>query len=157
MVTLERAVELQAALTNPFERGRTLLLAGEIHRRARHKALAKTSLELALTIFRQLGAPLWAERAQEEINRLGLRRRPSSSELTVNEQRVADLAASGLTNSEIAARLFLSPRTVEAHLSRIYRKLGVKSRTAMSRAHLAGSGRVESEHVESERPMPSVP
>jgi DNA-binding CsgD family transcriptional regulator len=157
VVTLERAVELQAALTNPFERGRTLLLAGEIHRRARHKALAKTSLELALTIFRQLGAPLWAERAQEEINRLGLRRRPSSSELTVNEQRVADLAASGLTNSEIAARLFLSPRTVEAHLSRIYRKLGVKSRTAMSRAHLAGSGRVESEHVESERPMPSVP
>jgi DNA-binding CsgD family transcriptional regulator len=123
----------------PFEHGRTLLVAGEVHRRARHKALANTHLRSAVAIFERLGAPLWAERARTEIDRLGLRRANPDSKLTDVETRVADLAATGLTNVQIAAELFMSPRTVEAHLSRIYRKLGVSSRTAMSRAHYAQS------------------
>jgi DNA-binding CsgD family transcriptional regulator len=93
-------------------------------------------LPRALEIFERLGAPRWAARARAEVERLGLRRTAQVSELTAGERNVADLGAVGLTNAQIASRLFISPRTVEAHLSRIYRKLGVTSRTAMSRVHL---------------------
>ena len=74
-------------------------------------------------------APLWSERAAEELARIGLRR-ASPDGLTENERRVAELAASGLTNREVAAQLFMSPKTVEANISRVYRKLGINSRAA---------------------------
>jgi DNA-binding CsgD family transcriptional regulator len=136
---LDLALHHHAGLGMPFEHGRTLLVAGEVNRRARHKTLANAHLESALAIFERLGAPLWSERTRAEIDRLGLRRTPPDSGLSPIEMRVADLAGTGLTNAQIATRLFMSPRTVEAHLSRIYRKLGVNSRTAMSRVYLAQS------------------
>ncbi len=133
---LDIALEHHNDLTMPFEHGRTLLVAGEIHRRARHRSRANVRLQSALAIFEGLGAPLWAGLARAEIGHLGLRRATPGPGLTAIETRVADLATTGLTNAQIATRLFMSPRTVEAHLSRIYRKLGVHSRTAMSRARL---------------------
>ena len=115
----------------PFEHARTLLAAGTIERRAKHKALAGEALEQARTIFEQLGARLWCERARRELERTGVHRTPGG-ELSAAERRVADLAARGATNKQIAAQLFMSVKTVEAHLSRVYRKLGVHSRTQLA-------------------------
>jgi DNA-binding NarL/FixJ family response regulator len=81
-------------------------------------------------IFDCLPAPLWSERACEELLRIGLRR-AAPGELTESERRVAELAASGLTNREVAARLFISPKTVEANVARVYRKLGIRSRAEL--------------------------
>jgi DNA-binding CsgD family transcriptional regulator len=117
-------------LPMPFELARTLLVKGEIERRARQKSAAKASLERAHGIFDQLGAPLWSERARDELGRIGLRR-AAGDQLTASERRVAELAASGLTNREVAAQLFLSPKTVEANLARVYRKLGIHSRAEL--------------------------
>jgi len=114
----------------PFERARTLLVLGRLQRRAKQKAAAKQSLELARSIFDALPAPLWSERAAEELARVGLRR-ASPDGLTDGERRVAELAASGLTNREVAAQLFMSPKTVEANISRVYRKLGINSRAQL--------------------------
>lgn len=126
---VERAVAAHEWLGMPFELGRTLLARGQIERRAKQKGTAKESLEQALAIFERLPAPLWAEKAGNELARVGLRR--SSGELTETERRVAELAASGLTNREVAAQLFLSPKTVEANLARAYRKLGIHSRAEL--------------------------
>jgi DNA-binding NarL/FixJ family response regulator len=125
----------------PFEHARTLLVAGEVHRRARHRALAQGRLQAALQIFERLGAPRWAERARDQLDHLGIRRAPTGLTLTDGERQVADLAALGLTNSEIAGRLFMAQRTVEAHLSRAYRKLGVATRTELARLHLGAGPR----------------
>jgi DNA-binding CsgD family transcriptional regulator len=114
----------------PFERARTLLVLGRLQRRAKQKAAAKQSLELAGSIFDALPAPLWSERAAEELARIGLRR-ASPDGLTESERRVAELAASGLTNREVAAQLFISPKTVEANIARVYRKLGINSRAQL--------------------------
>ena len=92
----------------------------------------RESLERALEAFESLGAPLWADRARAELGRIG-GRAPSSLELTPTEERVAELVADGATNQEVASALFLSLKTVEWNLSRIYRKLGVRSRTEMAR------------------------
>jgi DNA-binding CsgD family transcriptional regulator len=134
---LDRALESADAalrefdrLPMPFELGRTLLVKGEIERRLKQKRAAKRSIEQALTIFDEHGARLWSERAREELERTGLRR-ASADGLTETEQRVAELAASGLTNREVAARLFMSPKTVEANLARAYRKLGIRSRAQL--------------------------
>jgi len=81
-------------------------------------------------MFEELGAPLWAEKARAEMRRLGLRK-GSTGELTPTEEKVASLAASGLRNREIAERIFVSPKTVEANLSRAYRKLGIHSRAEL--------------------------
>jgi DNA-binding CsgD family transcriptional regulator len=132
---LDLALDYHATLGMPFEHARTLLVAGEVHRRGRRKSMAKTHLDASLAIFNRLGSPLWAKRASSEIQRLGLRRAPTGSALTETERQVADLTTSGLSNAQIAAQLFVSSRTVEAHLSRIYRKLGVKSRTQMARVY----------------------
>jgi DNA-binding CsgD family transcriptional regulator len=115
-----------------------LLALGRTQRRAKQKAAAKRTLEEALAILERLPAPLWVERVQDEIARIGLRRHPSA-DLTENEQRVAELAASGLTNREVAAQLFISPKTVEANLARVYRKLGIRSRAELG-ARLAKAG-----------------
>ncbi|MGO9028685.1 MAG: helix-turn-helix transcriptional regulator [Acidimicrobiales bacterium] len=133
---LDVALERQRHLPMPFEHARTLMVAGEIQRRSRQRSRARQSLEAAATIFGRLGAPLWEQRAGDELGRLGLRgpRDASrSSDLTPMEQQVADLVVAGLTNIEVAAQLFMGQRTVEAHLSRIYQKLGIRSRTQLSR------------------------
>ena len=130
MRLFEEAVVAHERLPIPFELGRTLLGTGQIHRRRNERRLAKDALGRSLTIFEELGAPLWVERAQAEMRRLGLRR-GAPDELTPTEQTVASLAASGLTNREIAERAFVSPKTVEANLSRVYRKLGIHSRAEL--------------------------
>jgi len=131
-----QAIERADMASWPFEHGRTLLVAGRVQRRAKQKAAARKSLEHAAAIFDALPAPFWAERAREELARLG-KRPPTRLELTETERRVAELAAKGMKNREVAAQLFVSPKTVEANLSRIYRKLGIHSRAELG-ARLAG-------------------
>jgi DNA-binding CsgD family transcriptional regulator len=114
----------------PIELARTLLAKGQIERRARRKARARDSLQQAQVIFERHGARLWAERASTELDSLGLRR-AEPDELSPTERRVAELAAAGSTNREIAATLFMSPKTVEAHLGHTYRKLGIHSRAQL--------------------------
>ena len=116
----------------PFERARTLLGLGAAQRRSKQKARARATLEQALAEFEQLGAALWAAQARTELGSIG-GRAPSESGLTPAEQRVAALVAEGKTNREVAAALFVTDHTVEFHLSRIYRKLGVRSRAELAR------------------------
>ena len=98
---------------------------------AAEEARAREALEQALAIFEELGARLWAERARAELRRIS-GRAPASDELTETERRVAELAARGRSNKEIAAELFMGVSTVEAHLSRVYRKLGIRSRAGLA-------------------------
>ena len=116
----------------PFDRARTLLALGAARRRAKERRAARTALQEARDLFASLGARAWAERAEAELGRIG-GRAPSSGELTPVERRVAELVAAGRTNREVAAALFLSTRTVEGHLSRVYGKLGVRSRVELTR------------------------
>jgi DNA-binding CsgD family transcriptional regulator len=131
---LQRALQEHKRITRPFELARTLRAQGMVLRRHRHKAAAKASLEQALGIFERVGAPLWAEATSAELGRVGLR--PAAAVdvrgITAAEARVAELVADGRSNREIAGELFMSPKTVEAHLSRIYRKLGVRSRAELA-------------------------
>ena len=122
-------LDLEAARLLPFDLAWTLLVRGRLHRRARQRRAAADTLGQALEIFEELGAPVWADKARAELDRVGLRR--SSQELTATELRVAELAAGGLTNREIAAAAFISPKTVEANLARVYRKLGIRSRAEL--------------------------
>ena len=133
--SLAAALAMHQRLPMPFEQARTLLAAGEVHRRARHKHKALEFLQAALVIFERLGAPLWENRVRDELGRVGTHATPSRTGpvLTVAEQRVANLVATGRANAEIAAELFMGQRTVEAHLSRVYRKLAVRSRTELCR------------------------
>jgi DNA-binding CsgD family transcriptional regulator len=128
----QRALAAHERLPQPFERGRTLLLAGSAERRVKQKRAARELLEEALRIFDGLGASLWAEKARTELRRVGVRVAPGV--LTASEARVAQLAAEGMTNREIATAAFLSPKTVEANLSRAYRKLGIRSRRELGDA-----------------------
>ena len=113
----------------PFELGRTLVVLGQLQRRRGERRAARESLEGALTLFERIGAEPWVARTRAEIRRIGVRRAPA--ELTENEQLVAELAATGATNREIAERLFMSRRTVESNLARAYRKLGIHSRAEL--------------------------
>ena len=137
---LDQALRHHQQLPMPFELGRTLLVMGQVQRRAKRKLIARQHLQQALDIFESLPAPLWAQHSRSEIARIGLRP-PAPLALTATEERVALLAAAGRTNRQIAAALFVSPRTVEANLARAYRKLGVSSRAelgaAMTRRELA--------------------
>ena len=130
LAAVEEGVEHPQAGELPFELGRTFLLKGQLHRRMKQKRAAKEALMQALEIFERLGSPPWAERARGEIERLGLRP-PAPFELTPTERRVAELAATGMTNREVAEAAFMSPKTVEANLSRVYRKLGIRSRAEL--------------------------
>ena len=132
--TLEAALEEHARLPVPLERGRTLLALGSVQRRARQKRNARETLESALATFERIEEYAWRDRAHEELARIG-GRTPAGSELTEAEKRVAALATGGRSNKEIAAALFLSVNTVESTLSRIYSKLGVRSRTELA-SHL---------------------
>jgi ATP/maltotriose-dependent transcriptional regulator MalT len=115
-----------------FESARALLFLGRVQRRAKKQAAARDSLEQARSAFERLGCPGWTELASAELARVGGRRRPASPGLTLSEERVAELAASGLSNKEIAARLYVSVYTVEEHLSKAYAKLGIRSRTQLA-------------------------
>jgi DNA-binding CsgD family transcriptional regulator len=133
---LEAALIAHREIPFPFEEARTLLVAGQVYRRARHKGQAGRCLRAAAETFERLGSPPWGSLARAELARVGLRRSSSgstSTNLTSTERRVAELVVVGHTNAEIAAQLFMSQRTVEAHLSRIYRKLNVRSRTELTR------------------------
>lgn len=134
---LERALAEHERLPVPFERGRTLLALGQVARRARRKRAAREALEAAVALFEELGARPWAEQARAELARVG-GRAPSGRELTPAERRVAELAAEGKTNREIAAVAFVTPKTVEFHLHNAYAKLGVRSRTELARVFASG-------------------
>jgi DNA-binding CsgD family transcriptional regulator len=117
----------------PLEPARALLSLGVAYRRAKRRGAAREALVAARQRFAALGADLWVERAEAEIARLGGRRTSDRDELTETERRIAELAAEGRLNRDIAATLFVSERTVEANLTRAYRKLGVRSRTELAR------------------------
>ena len=123
----------------PFEQARTLLCEGEALRRARRPTAARGPLQHALTIFSSLGARPWAARATTELNATGARARAHDTSdsalnsLSTQELQVARAVGRGLNNVEAAAALFVSRKTVEAHLTRAYRKLGVRSRTELTR------------------------
>ena len=124
------AVAAHDELGMTFELGRSLLVAGRLHRRAKQKRAAHDLLSRAVAVLDANPAPVWADRARDELRRVGLR--PSAPDgLTSTEARVAALAAAGRTNREIAAEVFASPKTVEAVLGRVYRKLGVRSRVEL--------------------------
>lgn len=133
LVELGRAVELIESDGSqwPYELGRTLLMLGTEQRRARRRLAARATLERALAIFEELGARLWVETTRTELRRLG--GRPSSpNALTETERRIAELVASGCSNAETARLLSLSPKTVEWNLTKVYRKLNVRSRTELA-------------------------
>jgi DNA-binding CsgD family transcriptional regulator len=123
----------------PYELGRTLLAYGRVARRAKQWALARECLGEALAFFESLPALLWADQARAEMARVGGRRRTDThpDALTETERQVAELIGSGKTTREVADALFLSRRTVESHLARAYRKLGVRNRAELS-TRLAG-------------------
>jgi DNA-binding NarL/FixJ family response regulator len=108
-----------------------LLALGALERRAKRKRAARDALERAVECFDSLPSPPWADKARAELARLGLRSAPGA--LTETETRIAELAAAGMSNPEIAAAVFVSRKTVEANLSKIYRKLGVRSRVELAR------------------------
>jgi len=101
-------------------------------RRAGHRRESRLELTGALKAFERLGTPIYAARALAELGRLG-GRAGGHLALTVTERRVAELVGAGRTNTEVAAALFVGVRTVESHLGRIYRKLGLRSRTELAR------------------------
>lgn len=122
--------------SNPFERGRTALCFGETLRRRKRRADARELLRRALADFEHVGARIWRDRARAELVATGetaRRRAPEvAGKLTPQELNVASLAATGLTNKEIAARLVLSTKTIETHLRHVFQKLGVRTRTELA-------------------------
>ena len=132
LAAAERALVEHERLDWPLERARSLLVTGDILRRLGRRRDAAARLAEARATFETLGNLPWLARVEAEERRLGGRRR-STDTLTATEERVAELAAQGLRNAEIAARLHVTKKTVEATLSRVYRKLGVRSRTELAR------------------------
>jgi DNA-binding CsgD family transcriptional regulator len=128
---LEQALAEHHRLPMPFEQARTLLALGVTRRRAKMKHAAREALEESLAAFEELGAPQWAGKARAELARIG-GRRPSAGGLTPTERRIAELVAMGRTDKEIAATVFVTSKTVGTQLSRIYRKVGVRSRTELA-------------------------
>jgi DNA-binding NarL/FixJ family response regulator len=125
------AVDIHAGLRLPFEHARSMLVLGEIQRRAKQRKAARETLDQAIVRFEALGAHLWVDRARAEQARIG--GRTAIEGLSETELRVAQLVAEGRSNKEVAAALFVSVRAVEANLSRVYAKLGIESRTELAR------------------------
>ncbi len=134
------ALDAHRRASRPFERARAEFAFGEFLRRARRRTDARGQLASALDTFERLGAKLWAERARVELRASGQtarKRDPSTiDDLTAQELQIAERVAQGLTNREVAAQLFLSPRTIDFHLRNIFRKLGITSRTELARMEL---------------------
>jgi DNA-binding CsgD family transcriptional regulator len=131
VAALDEALAHHQRLPVPHERARTLLARGVVLRRAGQRRAARAALEGALAIFESIGSALWAERARTEAGRLG-GRAPAGDELTPTERRVADLVARGKSNREVADTLFVTVRTVEANLTRVYYKLHLRSRAELA-------------------------
>jgi DNA-binding CsgD family transcriptional regulator len=129
---LTRALQLGDLITrDPVERGRTMLTLGAVQRRLKQRRSARETLGAAIALFEGAHAALWAARAQEELARVsGRPARPG--ELTMTERRVAELIAQGMSNRAAAADLFVTVRTIESTLTKIYAKLGVRSRTQLA-------------------------
>lgn len=115
-----------------FDRARALLIAGNALRRAGQRRQAAEPLTEAARMFAQLPAPLWLEQVERELRRASPRPSRDRDRLTAAEARVAALVAAGRRNKEIAAELYTTVGTVETHLTRIYRKLGIRSRTELA-------------------------
>ncbi|MGW0182576.1 helix-turn-helix transcriptional regulator, partial [Nocardia sp. NPDC003345] len=139
-----QALELHELTDQPFETARTQLLLGRHLRRDRRKSEARAPLNAALETFRTLGADLWADRAREELRATGVRIRPRATatavRFTPQEARIAEAVAEGYTNRDIAAQMFLSTRTIDYHLRKMYQKAGVNSRAELTRILLTGAG-----------------
>jgi DNA-binding CsgD family transcriptional regulator len=129
---LDGAAADYARLGLGFDGGRTLLTLGRAQRRAKKWGAARSCLERAAAAFDQLGSPGWAAEARAELLRVGARRPSSSGQLTTTERRVAELAAEGLANKEIARTLVVTVNTVEFHLRNLYSKLGIRSRAQLA-------------------------
>ncbi len=134
------ALDAHAGAARPFEHARIELAYGEFLRRARRRIEAREHLGAAFDAFESLGATLWAERARVELRASGQtarRRDPSTrDDLTAQELQIAQFVAQGLSNREVAAQLFLSPRTIDFHLRNVFRKLGIASRVQLARLEL---------------------
>ena len=129
---IERAEAAHRSMQDDWELARTLLLAGEIHRRSRRRARARAALAESLAAFERLSAVAWAALAKEHLGRIGAAK--AADGLTPTQREVADLVVQGLTNRQVGDRLFMSPHTVEAHLTAVYRSLGIRSRAALDAA-----------------------
>jgi DNA-binding CsgD family transcriptional regulator len=116
---------------NPFELARTLLALGTVQRQAQRKRAARETLQRAAEIFERLGARVWLEKARAELRRIG-GRPASEGQLSETERQIVELVVAGRRNKEVAAELSLSPNTVAWNLSKVYRKLGVSSRTELA-------------------------
>jgi DNA-binding CsgD family transcriptional regulator len=116
----------------PFDQARTLLALGRALRQAKRWGAARDALAEAMAVFDRLGSPGWAAEARSELARVGARRPGPAGQLTAAERRVAELAAQGCSNKEIARTQHVTVSTVEAHLSRAYAKLGVRSRSQLA-------------------------
>jgi DNA-binding CsgD family transcriptional regulator len=132
LAALEQARTEQERVALPFELGQTLLALGKAQRRAKQRAAARETLQRTAATFERLGALGCAETARSELARIG-GRTPSGGALTPTERRVAELVAVGHSNKQVAAALFVTTKTVEGNLSRIYAKLGIHSRTELAR------------------------
>jgi DNA-binding CsgD family transcriptional regulator len=140
LACLEQALAQHERVDMPFSLARTQLVHGQILRRRGARRAARAALERAIATFDDLGSPPWAAKAHAELDRVPGRRQ-SGDALTATEARVAELVAQGKTNDEVAQELFVSKKTVEANLTRIYRKLGIRSRFALaSRLHEPDTG-----------------
>jgi DNA-binding CsgD family transcriptional regulator len=122
---------LAADPVQPIVEGQRLIQLGIVERRLRRKADARRTLTAALALLEPVGAELWASKAREELSRIG-GRAAAREGLSATEQRIVDLVAAGRTTREVAEELFVSAKTVEWNLTRIYRKLGVRSRTELA-------------------------
>jgi DNA-binding CsgD family transcriptional regulator len=139
LASVDEALDLHDRLAMPVELGRTWLLKGQLHRRRKEKSLADEALRRALETFELAGANGWSERARTELRRVGLRPRAAET-LTDTEAEVARLAATGLTNRQVADAVVLSPRTIDGILGRVYRKLGIGSRAELGARMSAPGG-----------------
>jgi DNA-binding CsgD family transcriptional regulator/tetratricopeptide (TPR) repeat protein len=129
---LEQALDVHDELPVPLERGRSLLVAGMAHRRSKHRRAARDRLTEAEALFDGMGARVWRDRARRELGRISGRTPGDRDALTATERQVAELVAAGRTNRDVAAELFITVRTVEANLTRVYAKLGVRSRAELA-------------------------
>ena len=151
---MDAALADHARRTLPPELARTLVEKGTLQRRAKQKSAAKRTLEEALELLDPLSAEILKVRARDELSRIGLRRTTGTDGLTSAQVRVAELVAAGMSNQQIAATLYMSTRSVESHLTKVYRELGIRSRSQLATA-LAATKESRPD-VESETSRPAL-